>query len=148
MQKKTLKSALSVVLCIVLIAAMALFVTGCSDKGTLNSELQSSNVEAQVVGEGKLQFDFTVIDKNGKESRFRVNTDKEKVGEALVELELISGDEGPYGLYVKTVNGQTLDFDKDGMYWAFYENGQYAASGVDTTKIKEGTQYTFKAEKG
>ena len=63
-----------------------------------------------------------------------------------MELGLISGEESQYGLYVKTVNGITLDYDKDGKYWAFYIGGEYAVTGVDTTEITAGSTYTFKAE--
>ena len=50
--------------------------------------------------------------------------------------------------YVKTVNGITADYDADGVYWAFYVNGEYAVSGVDSTPIAEGESYSFKVEKG
>lgn len=76
-----------------------------------------------------------------------IHTDKTLVGEALQELELIAGDEGDFGLYVKTVDGITADYDKDGVYWAFYENGEYAMQGVDQTEITEGAAYSFKIEK-
>ena len=56
-------------------------------------------------------------------------------------------DESGYGLYVKTVNGVTLDFEEDGAYWAFYVNGEYAQAGVDATEAKAGDTYAFKAEK-
>ena len=69
------------------------------------------------------------------------------VGEALVELKLIEGEDSEYGLFVKKVNGIVADYDKDGMYWAFYINGEYAMSGVDSTEIKEGQSYSFKMEK-
>ena len=69
------------------------------------------------------------------------------MGEALQELELIDGEEGPYGLYVKTVNGITADFDKYKEYWAFYIDGEYAMSGVDKTEIEAGSTYSFKVEK-
>ena len=75
-----------------------------------------------------------------------IKTDKETVGEALLENGLIAGEDGQYGLYVKTVNGITLDYDKDGKYWAFYEENTYANQGVDSTPIKEGGVYTFKPE--
>jgi hypothetical protein len=78
---------------------------------------------------------------------FTIKTDKETVGEALAENGLISGDEGPYGLYVKKVNGIVADYDIDKTYWAFYINGEYAMSGVDTTDIVEGATYSFKVEK-
>ena len=62
-------------------------------------------------------------------------------------IELIAGEKSAYGLYVKTVNGISADYDKDKTYWAFYVNGSYASSGVDTTPIKEGEVYMFKVEK-
>ncbi len=99
-------------------------------------------------GEGNTVFYLTVSDLNGKETTFEIRTDKTYVGEALTELGLLDGEPGPYGLYVKTVNDLTLDYDKDGAYWAFYVNGKYAMSGVDTTKITPGASYTLKAEKG
>ena len=81
------------------------------------------------------------------ENAFEIHTDKEIVGEALLELELIEGEEGDFGLFVKAVNGIVADYDVDGTYWAFYVNGEYAMSGVDTTIIEEGTSYMFKVEK-
>ena len=149
------KKALSFILCIVLIAAIALFTTACNDNKapdtTTTTESAVSTTEspkATVLGEGETKFHFTVVDLEGKEEAFEINTDKKTVGEALLDLKLIAGEQGDYGLYVKTVNNITLDYDKDGAYWAFYVEGEYATSGVDTTDIVAGTTYTFKAEKG
>ena len=72
---------------------------------------------------------------------FTVKTDAETVGAALLENNLIAGDEGEYGLYFKVVNGITADYDVDQSYWAFYLNGEYATSGVDTTAITDGAHY-------
>jgi len=132
MQTTTLKKALSLILCIVLIAAMALCTTGCSD----NKEEPAT----------KKSFIFTVVDKDGKETVFNITSEKKTVGEALQDEGLIAGEEGEYGLYVKTVNGVTLDYDKDKMYWSFYIDGEYGMTGVDKTDITEGATYTFKAE--
>ena len=87
-----------------------------------------------------------MTDKDGNETQFTIHTDKETVGEALLELNLIAGDESEYGLYVKTVNGITADYDSDGVYWAFYVNGEYATAGVDSTPITEGDSYALKVE--
>ncbi len=148
MKMTSIKKTLSFILCIVLIAAIALFAIGCNDKDTTSSSPapSSSQSESIKLGEGKNTFNFTVTDLEGKEKSYQISTDKTIVGDALVELELISGDQGPYGLYVKTVSGITVDYDKDGKYWAFYENGTYASKGVDTTEITEGATYSFKAE--
>ena len=78
---------------------------------------------------------------------FTIHTDKSTVGEALLEHGLLAGEEGPYGLYVKRVNGMEADYDKDQTYWAFYINGSYAMSGVELTNIEEGTVYRLAKEK-
>lgn len=151
MQKKCSKKRSSLFLCIVLIVAMALFTTGCN--GGTESKTPSGNQaevnaegESRTLGEGSTEFTLTVVDKDGNETEFEIHTDKETVGEALLELELIAGDESEYGLYVKTVNGITADYDTDGVYWAFYINGEYASTGVDSTAVTEGDSYSFKVE--
>lgn len=155
MQMKRRKKVLSFIFCIALIAAMALAATGCndsSDNGMSSGEGTEANVQTNVqsessqLGEGSTKFIFTVVDKEGNETQFEIHTDKETVGEALTELELIAGEESDYGLYVKTVNGITADYDKDGVYWAFYVNGEYAQTGVDSTVITGGDTYSFKVE--
>lgn len=72
---------------------------------------------------------------------FTVHTDKDTVGEALLDNGLVAGEEGPYGLYVKVVNGITADYDVDQSYWAFNIDGETAMTGVDGAKIAEGTLY-------
>ena len=88
-----------------------------------------------------------MVDKDGKETKFEIHTDKTTVGEALLEVKLIEGEEGPYGLYVKSVNGITADYDVDQTYWAFYINGEMAMTGVDVTDVEAGATYSFKVEK-
>ena len=151
MKKKLRMKSLTSLLCMMLIVAMALFVSGCkntgNDGGATTEEGSTSADQTKVLGEGQTKFAFTVVDKDGNETAFEIHTDKEMVGEALTELNLIAGDETEYGLFVKTVNGITADFDTDGVYWAFYVDGKYATSGVDTTPVTEGASYSFKVEK-
>lgn len=149
MNNKKLKSLL---FCMMLIVAMAFTTVGCNTKKESgNAEIttvqETVKNEVEVLGEGKTMFLFTVVDKDGNETNFEIHTDKEIVGEALLDLELIAGDEGEFGLYVKTVNGITADYDVDQTYWAFYVDGEYAMTGVDATNIEEGKTYSFKVEK-
>ena len=155
MQMKRSKKLLSFILCMALIVAMALFTTGCngstgdstpSNAGTEVNVQTDAQADSNQLGEGSTKFTFTVVDKEGNETQFEIHTDKETVGEALTELELIDGEESEYGLYVKTVNGITADYDKDGVYWAFYINGEYAQTGIDSTTITEGDSYSFQIE--
>ena len=97
-------------------------------------------------GTNKTTFTVITTDLEGVESTFEIATDKETVGEALVEEGLIEGHDTEYGLYVDTVNCISLDWEKDGKYWAFYINGEFAQTGVDSTEVTAGATYTFKAE--
>lgn len=141
-------------LCIVLIAAMALSLGACAADDAKNPDVKESERPQQVqqdeniVGEGDISFKFIVVDADGKETEFTVKTDADTVGKALLDANLIAGEDSEYGLYVKTVNGITADYDTDGSYWAFYINGEYATTGVDSTEIEDGATYTFKVEKG
>ncbi len=165
MQTKKNKKMYTLLLCIMLMVMMAVTGIGCGNKeqkdgnqeaavgteavnmGIDETESFAEELELNVLGEGSVSFLFTVVDKDGNEADFTIYTEKEMVGEALLEVGLIAGEEGQYGLYVKTVNGITADYDIDGTYWAFYVNGEYASSGVDTIPITEGETYCFKVEK-
>lgn len=148
MKKTSINKALSLLVCIVLIAAMALNTSGCKDKNTTSEPTTSqSQTAVKELGEGKNQFEFQVTDINGNTEKFLISTDKTIVGDALVELKLISGDEGEFGLYVKEVNGIVADYDKDKTYWAFYIDGEMAPTGVDATEITAGATYAFKVSK-
>lgn len=108
------------------------------------SEDTSSDVT--VLGEGETVFTVITTDLDGNETTFEIHTDSATVGEALIAVELIEGHDTEYGLYVDAVNGIALDWDKDGKYWAFYIDGEYAMTGVDATEVTAGATYTFKAE--
>ena len=158
MKKTNMKKMLSLFLCVVLIAAMALFTTACDGNYILNllGYAQETTAETTTVGnvEGgtetpvaKKAFTFIVVDKNGNETTFNISTNKATVGDALLAESLIEGEPGAYGLYVKKVNGIVADYDIDQTYWAFYINGEYAFTGVDATPVEDGATYSFKVEK-
>ena len=171
MNNKAARKWLSFILCLALIAAIALTAMGCDQAKTpetpettvagdetaettvAGDETPGTTVAGEetapltVKGEGATVFYFNVVDKDGNETKFEIHTDKTIVGDALLELGLIAGEEGPYGLYVKTVNGITADYETDGTYWAFYEGDSYGMTGVDLTQIKAGATYAFKVSK-
>ena len=147
MKNNSIRKTLSLVLVFVLIAALAL--TGCSGKPAETTEAPKAPAETvpvTVLGEGSKSFELTIVDKEGTEHHYLIHTDEEMVGFALIAHELIEGEEGPYGMYIKSVLGQKLDYETDGMYWSFYVGGEYAMTGVDQTPITEGEHYQLKAE--
>lgn len=166
MKMNIMKKYLSLVLTLVLVAALAL--TGCgkaeepaetaapaaAETTAAAAETEAPAEEAEpaeetaaadvtVLGEGAVSFNLVVADLEGNETHYEIHTDKKTVGEALTENELVEGTVGEWGLMIETVNGLTLDFDKDGMYWSFLIDGEYAQTGVDSTDIVEGTTYSL-----
>lgn len=133
---------------LILALMMVLSLAACGETGTPDDTTESSATGASlsdvtVKGEGATTFYFNVIDLDGSETRFQINTDAATVGEALIAVDLIAGEEGEFGLYVTSVNGITADWDTEKAYWAFYIDGEYALSGVDSTAVTAGAVYTF-----
>ena len=143
-----MKKILSILLVLLMLAGFA----ACGEKETttdadaVTSETSIAADGTVIIGQGSKELTFTVVSLDGTEKKFLVKTDKETVGEALLDAGLIAGEKSEYGLYVKTVDGTTLDYDKDGKYWAFYIDDEYAMTGVDSTIIEDGKVYTFKGE--
>ncbi len=127
MKQTKFQKFLSLTLCLVLIAAMALMIVGCDKKED---------------GEEKT-FTFIVVDAEGEQKSFEITTTRAYVGDALVDEGLVEGEESSTGLYVKKVNGIRADWELDGAYWAFYEGDREALKGVDSTEIKDGATYKF-----
>ena len=147
MKNFIIKKSLSRILCLVLIAAIALFAMGCGDSGKTD-EVSSTpqSTEVTELGSGSKSFVFAVTYADKSVDRFKVFTDKDTVGDALKEVELIDGVDGDYGLMVTAVNNVTAKYEVDGKYWAFYVDGDYAMAGVDKTPISDGSLYEFIVE--
>lgn len=145
MKNKFRKLSLVLVLALSLSAAIC----GCQkeEEIPLTPTVEGENETVTMLGEGETKFALNVVDLDGNEENFEIYTDEETVGAALKEVELIEGEEGDFGIYVKTVNGITADYDEDKTYWAFYIDGEYATSGVDETVIDETSVYELKVEK-
>ena len=140
--KKTIKSTISIVLTLVFIVALV----SCDTVDKTGVWENATYLRDMEFGKGAKTVAVEV--KAGEQSvTFTIKTDKDTVGAALLEHELIAGEDSQYGLYVKSVNGMTADYDVDKSYWAFYINGEYALSGVDTTAITEGAIYQLVYEK-
>ena len=76
-----------------------------------------------------------------------ITTDAAYLREALEEEKLIAGEESQYGLFVKTVNGVTVDESKQ-QWWCFTKGGADLFTGVDTTPIADGDTYEITLKTG
>ena len=144
MKNYSIKKLLALVLAFVLTAAAAL--SGCSTTPAETTAPPAETTPVTEVGEGAANFELTIVDKDGVTHLYRVHTNVGMMGEALTEVGLIDGEQGPYGMYIKSVLGQVLDYETDGMYWSFYVNGEYAQTGVDQIPVEHDGKYMLKAE--
>ena len=120
------KRLLALLLCVTLILALA----ACAPKDSQS-----------------VTFTLKVVHGDGTEFTADVTTQKETVGEALEDEGLIAGEVGAYGLFVKTVDGETVDAAKE-QWWCLTKGGQQVNTGVDSTPIEDGAAYELTFTEG
>ncbi len=92
--------------------------------------------------EGGKTIEVDVTHKDGQTNTFTIQTDAEYLGEAMVEKGLLEGEDGPYGMYVLTVDGETVD-EANQEWWGYTKSGEQVNYGVDLCPIADGDHYEF-----
>lgn len=90
--------------------------------------------------EGAKTITVEVIHKDTSQKTFEYHTDRDYLGEVLTDVSLISGEEGPYGMYITTVDGETADETNQEWWCITKSNGQLNTS-ADQTPIADGEKY-------
>ncbi len=114
----------------VLLLTVSLFAVSCresSDKKVLDEQITIT---------------FTVVHSDKSEKSFTITTDQKYLRGALEQEGLISGDDSSYGLFVMTVDSETVSSENES-WWCLYEGDEQALSGVDSVEIKDGGIYSF-----
>ena len=92
---------------------------------------------------GGKQVTVTVVHKDGSQKVFEYATDAEYLGDVIVAEGLVNGEEGPYGLYFDTVDGETASWDVDQSYWSILIGEEYATVGADGIVLTDGGSYSL-----
>lgn len=122
MNRKTLIALLVLVLLIAAVGAAYLF-------NKPQTALGIKNITVEVIhGDGSIKS-------------LAYSTDKEYLGELLLEEGVIAGDSGEFGMYIKVVDGEQAIYEEDAAYWALYQGEEYAAQGIDLTPIMDGDSF-------
>ena len=93
--------------------------------------------------EGDKTVTVKVVHADQSEKEFTYETDDEYLGELLTEEGLVEGEMSEYGMYITKVDGEQAVFETDNAYWALYENGEYASTGVDQTVLDNGDEFSL-----
>ena len=83
----------------------------------------------------------TVVHGDGSEKIFTYATDAEYLGQVIVAEGLVNGQEGPYGLYFDTVDGETASWEENQSYWSILIGEEYATLGADSIALTDGGVY-------
>ena len=92
---------------------------------------------------GGKNITVTVVHKDGTEKVFEYATDAEYLGEVIVSEGLVNGQDGPYGLYFDTVDGELASWDADQSYWSILIGEEYATVGADGIVLTDGGEYSL-----
>ena len=130
---------------LLLLSVALLTFVGCSEE-VGDPWADAIYTEDTALGTGACEF-LVDIEAGEKSITLTVKTDKEYLADALLELGIIEGTEGPYGLYIDKVNGILASYEGDGAWWGLTVNGETSMSGVSAVKVESGARYGLKYSK-
>lgn len=96
-------------------------------------------------GSKTITVDVTHLD--GQTNTFTIVTDAEFLREAMEQEELISGTDSAYGMYILTMDGETVD-EANQEWWCYTKSGEQVNYGVDSCPIADGDHYEFEISVG
>ena len=92
---------------------------------------------------GGKNITVTVVHGDGSEKVFQYATDAEFLGDVIVAEGLVNGEEGPYGLYFDTVDGEQAVWETNQAYWSILIGEEYATVGADGVVLTDGGEYSL-----
>lgn len=92
---------------------------------------------------------ITVLVTHGDQSSktFQYETEETYLGAVLQQDGLIDGEEGDYGLFITTVDGETAEESKQ-QWWCITKGGEPLNTSVDTTPIADGDTFALTLTEG
>ena len=90
--------------------------------------------------EGAKTVVVEVVHSDETAKEFTYHTDLEYLGELLAAEELAQGEDGPFGLFITTVDGETAQ-DSLNQWWCITKGGERVDTGADATPIADGDRF-------
>ena len=89
---------------------------------------------------GEKRITVEVVHGDGSSRDFALTTAEEYLGQALVSGGVVEDNQGPYGLYILTADGETADEGAQ-EWWKVTKSGEMVNTGADATPIADGERY-------
>lgn len=156
-KKKIVLSILALVLLIAILLTVWFFAVKrpadrqlAAEKAARTTTAQQSTADSTspvaASSESSAQTDITITVEvthgDGTVRDFDITTGALYLSDALTQESLIEGHEDTYGLYIDTVDGETVSAD-DKAAWCFTKSGAYVDTGASSTLISDGDHYEF-----
>ena len=125
-------------------AALAAMLAACG-AAPANDAAPETTTEPFTIHEvaGETPFVVGVVVDNMEIMQWQLSTDQVYLADALLEIGLVEGDEGPRGLMITRVAGIRADFELDQAWWQVLVNGEASLVGVSQIEIEPGAVYTL-----
>ncbi len=138
-----MKRTLRILSILLAILTLTLAFVGCREEFDPTELWEiAAHREDKTFGDGAHTLSITVT-MGEKSILLTVKTDASTVKDALDEHELIYGEQDAVGYMMTTLVGISADYNVDGAYWAFYQNGEYMMTGIDSTPVTGDAAYEF-----
>ncbi|WP_374971977.1 DUF4430 domain-containing protein [Blautia producta] len=84
---------------------------------------------------------------DGSEKDFKYGTNEAYLGAVIQENKLVEGEDGPYGLFMTSVDGEKVDDSKQ-QWWCLTKGGEQVNTSADQTPIKDGDTFELTLTEG
>lgn len=81
-----------------------------------------------------------VVHADGSAKEFTCHTGEEYLGPMLLAEKLAEGEQGAFGLFITTVDGETAQ-DSLRQWWSITKGGEELNTGADATPIADGDRF-------
>ncbi len=89
---------------------------------------------------GDKQITVEVVHGDGSSKDFDLKTQEEYLGPVLVAEGVVEDNQGAYGLYILTADGETAN-EANQEWWQVTKDGEKLNTGADSTPIADGEHY-------
>lgn len=96
---------------------------------------------------GEKEVTVVVVHGDQSEKTFTYQTDAEYLAEVILENNLVEGDEGQYGLFITSADGETADDSKQ-QWWCITKGGEQVNTSASEAVIADGDQYEITLKEG
>ena len=97
--------------------------------------------------EGQKTITVAVVHGDGSEKEFEYETTKEYLGEVLKDEGLVEGEEGDYGLFITSVDGEEANSANE-EWWCLTIDYKEWMYGIDQTPVTDGGHYELTLKVG